>query len=53
MAFDSGLKVDVLRWYRNPDFIGGVFVHAPVGMATVGVLGTNDGDRADDWTVRV
>ena len=52
MVFPSGLKVDVLRWYTSPDYIGGVYVYAPVDMATVGVLGTNNGNRADDWTVR-
>lgn len=52
MVFPSGLEVNVLRWFTSPDFIGGVYVYAPVAMATVGALGTNNGNRADDWTVR-
>ena len=54
MVFRSGLEVNVRRWFTFEDsiYIGGVYVYAPVGMETVGILGTNNGDRGDDWTVR-
>ena len=52
MAFPSGLVVNAARWWTDPNYIGGVYVYAPIAMSTVGVLGTNNGDRADDWTVR-
>lgn len=52
MLFPSGLEVKAKRWFTDPNYIGGVYVYAPLAMPTVGVLGTNNGDRADDWTVR-
>ncbi|CAM9959638.1 unnamed protein product [Ectocarpus fasciculatus] len=50
MLFPSGLQVNVRRWFTDPNYIGGVYVYAPLDMSTVGVLGTNNGNRADDWT---
>ncbi|CAM9558287.1 unnamed protein product [Ectocarpus sp. 12 AP-2014] len=50
MLFPSGLQVNARRWFTDPNYIGGVYVFAPLDMATVGVLGTNNGNRADDWT---
>ena len=52
MVFPSGLVVNAARWWTDPNYIGGVYVYAPIAMSTVGVLGTNNGDRTDDWTVR-
>ncbi len=52
MVFPSGLAVNAARWWTDPNYIGGVYVYAPIAMSTVGVLGTNNGDRTDDWTVR-
>lgn len=52
MLFPSGLQVNARRWFTDPNYIGGVYVYAPLDMSTVGVLGTNNGNRADDWTVR-
>ncbi|CAM9751286.1 unnamed protein product, partial [Ectocarpus sp. 6 AP-2014] len=50
MLFPSGLQVNARRWFTDPNYIGGVYVYAPLEMPTVGVLGTNNGNRADDWT---
>lgn len=53
MLFPSGLQVNARRWFTDPNYIGGVYVYAPITMSTVGVLGTNNGNMADDWTVRI
>ncbi|CBJ30862.1 conserved unknown protein [Ectocarpus siliculosus] len=50
MLFPSGLQVNARRWFTDPNYIGGVYVYAPLAMSTVGVLGTNNGNMADDWT---
>ncbi|CAN0373936.1 unnamed protein product, partial [Ectocarpus sp. 8 AP-2014] len=49
MLFPSGLQVNARRWFTDPNYIGGVYVYAPLDMSTIGVLGTNNGNRADDW----
>lgn len=53
MLFPSGLEVNK-RFYSSStvSHMGGIYVYAPLTMSTVGVLGTNNGNRADDWTVR-
>ncbi|CAM9518158.1 unnamed protein product [Ectocarpus sp. 4 AP-2014] len=50
MPFPSGLQVYAMSWFTDPNYIGSVYVYAPLDMPTVGVLGTNNGNRADDWT---
>lgn len=45
MRFPSALRVNV--------YPRSVSVFAPVDMPTVGLFGTNNGNRTDDWMVRI